>query len=130
MSKREENMGLIRKISGAAFGISFLMAIVLFTDLGRGLISLLTAKYIFIGSGAVGLMLNLLTFQSGKHNPIYNLVFWGGSVILFIGMTFLLMRWPYGFYIIIGGLIILGGSFFLPSSITDSQDKNSELLDD
>lgn len=130
MSKREQNMNFIRKISSLAFAVSFAMAIVLFTDFGRGLITFKTATNVFIISGAIGLVLNLLTFQSGKYNPIYNFVFWGGSIILFVGMVFILLRLPYGFYIIITGMAVLGGSFFLPASLTDAKPKNPELLDD
>ena len=130
MSKREQNMNFIRKISSLAFAVSFAMAIVLFTDFGRGLITFKTATNVFIISGAIGLVLNLLTFQSGKYNPIYNFVFWGGSIILFVGMVFILLRLPYGFYIIITGMAVLGGSFFLPASLTDAKPKNPDLLAD
>lgn len=130
MDKREQNMSLIRKIAGAAFGISFLMAIVLFTGYGREYVSIKVATLVFIGTGAIGLFLNLVTFQSGKHHPIYNFVYWGGSIILFVGMVFLLMRWPYGYYIIVTGLVALGTSFFLPSQLSDSKPKDSGLLDD
>ena len=130
MNKRERNMSIIRSIAGAAFGISFLMAIFLFTDIGRGFISLLTAKYIFIGSGAVGFCLNLLAFQSGKHHPIYNFVYWSGSIVLFVGLVFILMRWPYAFYIVISGIVIVGISFLLPAQLSNAKPKDPELLDD
>ena len=130
MIKRDQNMSIIRTIAGAAFGLSFLMAIFLFTDIGRGLISILMAKYIFIGSGAVGFCLNLLAFQSGKHHPVYNFVYWSGSIILFIGLVFLLMRWTYAFYIIVTGLVILGVSLFLPAQLSNAKPKNPDLLDD
>jgi len=129
MDKREQNMGLIKKFAGACFGISFLMAIVLFTDFGRGIIAFKTATYIFISSGAIGLFLNLLTFQTGKHHPVYNFVYWAGSLVLFTGLVFLLMRWPYGYYIIVSGLAIIGVSFFLPTQLSEKKPKDSGLLD-
>lgn len=130
MGKREKNMSIIRSVAGAAFGVSFLMAIFLFTNFGRGFISILTAKYIFIGSGAVGFFLNLLAFQTGKHHPVYNFIYWSGSIILFVGLVFTLMRWPYAIYIVIGGAIVLGVSFLLPAQLSDVKPKNPGLLDD
>lgn len=130
MDKREQNMAKLKKIAGVSFAISFLMAIVLFTDIGRGIIPIKVATIIFIATGAVGLFLNLLTFQTGKHHPLYNFVYWSGSIVLFAGMIFLLMRWPYGYYIVIVGLVILGASFVLPSQLTDTKPKDSGLLDD
>ena len=130
MSKREKNMSMLKKIAGAFFGISFLMAILLFTDYRVNFLSLYQAKIIFMISGAIGLFLNLITFQSGKYHPIYNLLYWSGSIVLFVGMVFLLMRWPYGYYIIVAGLVILGTSFILPAKFIDTTPEDSGLLDD
>ena len=121
---------ILKKIAGVSFAIAFLMAIVLFTGTGREYISLGTAKIIFMVCGAIGLLFNLLSFQSGKQAPLFNFLYWSGSIVLFIGLTFLLMRWPYGFYIIITGLCILGVSFFLPESLLAPKEDNSDLLDD
>lgn len=121
---------MIKKLAGVCFGIAFLMAIVLFTGKGSTFISIALAKYIFMISGAIGLLFNLLSFKSGKHGPVFNFLYWSGSIVLFIGLTFVLMRWPYGFYIIISGMAILGASFLIPESIIKDQDKNTDLLDD
>jgi hypothetical protein len=120
---------MIKKFAGFCFGIAFLMAIVLFTGTGSQFISISLAKYIFMISGAIGLLLNLLSFKSGKHSPVFNFLYWSGSIILFVGLTFVLMRWPYGFYIIVTGMGVLGISFIIPESII-KEDKNTDLLDD
>ena len=130
MNKREKNMSIIKSIAGAAFGVSFLMAIILFTGYGRNIIPIPTAKYIFIGAGGIGFFLNLIAFQSGKHHPVYNFVYWSGSIILFVGLVFILMIWPYAFYIVVSGLIILGVSFLLPSQLSNVKPTDPELLDD
>ncbi len=119
-----------KKFAGIAFAIAFLMAIVLFTGTGRNYISLGTAKLIFMISGAIGLFLNLLSFRSGKHNAGFNFLYWAGSIILFAGLTFLLMRWPYGYYIIVTGLVIVGVSFFIPERFITPSETDSDLLDD
>ena len=121
---------ILKKFAGIAFAIAFLMAIVLFTNIGRQYISLSIAKIIFMISGAIGLLLNLLSFQSGKNTLLFNFLYWTGSIVLFVGLTFILMRYPYGFYIIITGLVIVGASFILPESLLYKKDSNNDLLDE
>lgn len=121
---------ILRRVSSIAFAIAFLMAIVLFAGYGRSIISMSTAKYIFIASGAVALLLNLLTFEGGKQNPLYNFVYWIGSLVLFTGLLFFLFHWPYGFYIIVAGLGITGISFFIPAEKAAGNSKDEQLLDD
>ena len=121
---------MIKKFAGVCFGIAFLMTIVLFTGTGSKFISMSLAKYIFMISGAIGLLLNLLSFKSGKHGPVFNFLYWSGSIVLFVGLTFVLMRWPYGFYIIVAGMSVLGVSFIVPESIIEHENKNTDILDD
>lgn len=120
----------LKKIAGLCFGIAFLMAIVLFTGNGRSYISSSTAKTIFIISGAIGLFLNLLSFKSGKNNIVFSFIYWAGSLITFIGLIFYMMHWPYGYYIIISGMGILGISFFIPEKFINEKKNESDLLDD
>lgn len=120
----------LKKIAGLCFGIAFLMAIVLFTGNGRSYISSSTAKTIFIISGAIGLFLNLLSFKSGKNNIVFSFIYWSGSLITFIGLIFYMMHWPYGYYIIISGMGILGISFFIPEKFINEKKNESDLLDD
>lgn len=118
-----------KRYSGIAFAIAFLMAIVLFAGVGRSYIPMGTAKLIFIISGAIGLVLNLLSFKTGKHGPLFNFLYWTGSIVLFIGLNFILLKYPYGFYIIVSGIFILGISFILPEKLAESNNKNEDLLD-
>lgn len=118
-----------KKVSGVAFVIAFLMAIVLFEGIGWQYISVSTAKIVFLVSGAIGLLFNLLSFQSGKSGVVYNFFFWFGSILLFIGFTFKIMHWSFASYLIIGGLIVIGVSFVLPSN-AGKKEKSEDLLDD
>lgn len=120
----------LKKISGIAFGIAFLMAIVLFTGTGRNYISIPLAKTIFIITGAVGLFLNLLGFKSGKNNIVFNFLYWAGSLITFFGLIFLIMHWPYGYYIVISGMGVLGISFIVPEKMIEQEKSNNDILDD
>lgn len=123
---------ILKRIAGLAFAVAFLMAIVLFTDYGRGYIPLGTAKIIFIVSGAIGLVLNLISFQSGKHTAMFNMLYWAGSIVIFIGLIFVQFRLPYGMYIVIGGMVALGVSILLPDSLAKKLDEKDkpEVLDD
>ena len=120
---------ILKKIAGIAFAIAFLMAIILFTGYGRNYIPVYYAQNIFLIAGAIGLLFNLLTFQTGKNGVLFSFLYWSGSIVLFIGLTFLTLRLPYGFYIIVAGMVILGVSFILPEKLL-KEEKSSDLLDD
>ena len=128
----DEQKKLTRNLRSAAaisFAIAFIMAINLFGEIGRSIISLPTARIIFIAAGGLGLVLNLITFQSGKFHPVYNFMYWIGSIVVFIGLVFLLMNWPYARYILIAGMLSVGVSFFLPKGLTERSQEDSDLLD-
>lgn len=130
MDKQERFLKLLKTIGGVAFMISFALALVIFGGIGRSVIDLGTARILFIGFGGLGLILNLVTFQTEKYHPLYNLTYWSGAIVTFVGLLFLFMQWPYGRYILIGGLLVLGVSFFLPKKWVDPRGENSDLLDD
>ena len=129
MDNRKQMLEIFKRIAGVAFALSFLMAIVLFADVGRQYISLITAKYTFISAGAVALLFNLLSFESGKHNPVFSFVYWVGSLIVFTGLVFFIMRLPFGVYILTGGLVILGGSLLLSPNRKEMDKSSDDLLD-
>lgn len=130
MDNQERFMKALKTIGGFAFVVALILAINIFAGVGRAFISLQNARYLFIAFGALGLVLNLITFQTGKYHPIYNLVYWLGSIITFVGLISLLMYWPYARYTLIFGMLTIGVSFFLPQKWVDPRDKNPELLDD
>lgn len=120
---------ILKRIAAICFAIAFLMAIVLFTGTGSQYIPRLTAKFVFLAAGALGLLLNLLSFRYGKHDANFNFFYWLGSIVLFIGLTFMIMHWPFGMFIVIGGMATVGISFFVHPKIYDEAAKNDELLD-
>ncbi len=121
---------ILKKIAAICFGVSFLMAIVLFTNIGHDLIPKSVAKFIFLIAGSFALLLNLLSFRFGKHDINFNFFYWLGSLITFIGLTFMIMHWPYDLYIIIGGMAIVGVSFIYNPKIDGNNAGKSDLLDD
>ena len=121
---------ILKRIAGICFGVSFLMAIVLFTNIGIGIFPKSVAKIIFLIVGSIALLLNLLSFRFGKHDANFNFFYWLGSVIVFIGLIFLLMYWPFPYYVIIGGMAIVGFSFIYNPKIDGTNSDKSDLLDD
>ncbi len=105
------------------------MAIVLFTGYGREFIPIYIAKILFLIFGAIAFILNLVSFKSGKHEKTFNLFYWIGSIVLFIGLSFKILHWPFSILILLIGGRILGISFLLPNK-TKKVKKDSELLDD
>ncbi|MEY3236563.1 MAG: hypothetical protein RI883_664 [Bacteroidota bacterium] len=121
---------ILKRIAAILFGISFLMAIVLFTNIGADIISKSIAKIVFLIVGSLALLLNLLSFRFGKHDANFNFFYWLGSLIIFIGLTFMIMHWPNAFYIVIGGMTIVGISFIYSPKIDGRDSEKSDLLDD
>jgi len=124
-----KNSKVIPILSGISFVLAFLMAIVLFTGYGRFIISINSARSIFMIAGAIALFLNFTSFQQGKHSPLYSLIFWGACIVIFAGLVFRIIHWPFSNYILLGGIILLTVSFFIPSKRTNEKVKDEELLD-
>lgn len=120
---------ILKKLAAFFFALAFLMAIVLFTNVGRAYISLDVARIIFMSSGAIALLLNLFSFQSGKSTPLFNFLYWIGSILVFVGLVFYIMHWPYGIYVLIAGLGVTGLSFILPESLVNKAEDNEDILD-
>jgi hypothetical protein len=121
---------LVKRIASICFAVAFLMAIVLFANVGTKFIPIPIARIIFMVAGACGLVLNLFSFQSNKRNPVFTLVYWLGSLILFTGLIFQLQHWPYHKIIVLVGLGMTGLSFFLSPTLLTGEPDNSDILDD
>jgi hypothetical protein len=121
----------LKQISSIAFGIAFLMAIVLFGHVGTEYISMQTARIVFFIAGGTALFFNLLDFNRNKDDSEgFNFLFWTGSIILFVGLIFKLMHWPFSTYILIFGLLISGVSFFMKGKLfSDKEDNEKDLID-
>jgi hypothetical protein len=121
---------ILKRLASIFFAIAFLMGLVLFAGVGRTYISVSSAKIIFLSSGAIALLFNLLTFKSGKSDPGFNFVFWLGSIILFIGLIFFIMHWPYAYYIFMAGMLTVGISFFINPKLFQEKSSKDDILDD
>jgi len=119
---------IFKKIAGFCFGLAFLAAIILFTGIGSSFISLSIARILFMVFGGAGLVFNLVAFRFGKHDPEFNLIYWLGSVIIFIGLILMMMHWSAALYIVIIGAAITGFSFIYTPNLF-KEDESDDLLD-
>ena len=120
---------IFKKIAGVAFALAFLAAIVLFTGIGSEWISIRTARTLFMISGGIGMVLNLVAFRYGKHDAEFNLLYWLGSVVIFIGLLLMMLHWSFATYIVIIGAALTGFSFVYSPNIFNKEDEDDELLD-
>lgn len=124
-------MMLLKRFASIAFALAFITAINLFGGLGREYMSVQTARILFMVFGAIALVLNLLSFQSGKQGPIFNFLYWAGSIVAFIGLILQQFHIRYALIIVIAGMVILGASFILPYGLDKLDPKEKEdLIDD
>lgn len=123
------NLEIIKRVAGICFALSFAMAIVIFTGYGRQIVPIFLARQLFLVFGIVAIFLNLISFQKGKHSPLYSLFFWGASIILFAGLVFRIFHWPGASLLLIAGIIAMGGSFLIPSKRKEELQEDEELLD-
>lgn len=122
---------IFKRIASISFALAFVMAINIFAGVGREYLSLQHARLLFMIFGGVALVLNLLSFQSGKNSAIFNFLYWAGSIISFIGLIFHQFHLPHSLIIIISGMGILGISFILPEGLSriDRSDEN-DIIDE
>jgi uncharacterized membrane protein YhaH (DUF805 family) len=123
-------MNIVKRIASFCFGVAFLMALVIFTGYGSQWISVSIAKTLFLVLGGLALLLNLISFRFGKHDPSFSLFYWLGTVVLFIGLMHMMLHWPFAQYILIAGMLMVGISFFVPNGTIDPNKKDNELLDE
>ena len=121
---------MIKRVASFFFGLAFLMSLIVFTGFGSEWIPLSIAKTLFLVLGGIALILNLISYRFGKHDPSFSLFYWLGTVVLFIGLMSMILHWPYAYYILIVGMLMVGISFFVPKGTVDSAPSDNDLLDE
>lgn len=129
MDKKIKLLNLFKKIAGISFGVSFIFIISIIANIGREYLTVENARIGFLSFGAIGILFNLLSFESGKHNPIYSFVYWTGTLVVFLGLLGIFMKIQYGIYLAIGGALIIGFSFIIGPSKKEPSKSNDDLLD-
>lgn len=118
----------LKTISTICYLLGMVCAILLYTHNTFGIQSAVRIGfYVF---GGTGLLLSLLQFRFLPEDKWedFNLLFWIGSLVLFIGFVTQTMRLNYSTLILILGLAITGFSFFVNPFKRD-KDEEDDLLD-
>ena len=113
-------------ISNILFALSFLLAILLFTDNTFGYKLLIRGA--FLATGGIALLLSLVASRTAGSKNEFNLLFWIGSLVIYIGFVMRFQHFPGSEYPLIGGLAISAISNFY-NPFLQQKNKDEDLLD-
>ncbi len=117
-----------KRYSNILFGVAFICAALMITEKTYGYRSLI--HIVFYITGALALLLSLLSSRQETYKGDFNLLFWIGSLVVFIALLLKTYHLPYWLYAMIGGMAISGLSFFInPFSNKPDREQEDELLD-
>lgn len=116
----------IKLISNILFAISFLLAILLFTNNTYGYKLLIRGT--FLATGGIALLLNLVAARVTGNKGDFNLLFWIGSLMMYIGFVMRFQFLPGSEFPLIGGLAISAISNFY-NPFNQDKSKDEDLLD-
>jgi hypothetical protein len=110
------------------YGLGILCALLIFTRNTFGYVGSL--KIIFLTSGALGLILSILQFrfQSEDNDGEFNLLYWLGSLVVYLGFVFQFLGLPYSYYILMLGTAVTAASFFI-NPFKERNENDEDLLD-
>lgn len=118
----------LKSISNISYILGIVCAVLIYTHNTLGYpTALRIGFYVF---GGLGLLLSLLQFRFIPEDKWeeFNMLFWIGSVVVFIGFVFQTLHLKYSTYILIAGLTITGISYFI-NPFRKSKDEEDEILD-
>ncbi|WP_343636874.1 hypothetical protein [Fluviicola sp.] len=118
----------LKAISNICYILGMACAVLLYTQNTFGVHSAIRIGfYVF---GGTGLLLSLLQFRFIPEDKWedFNLLFWIGSLVIFIGFVFQTMHLRHFTYILIAGFAITGFSFFV-NPFKKDKDEEDDLLD-
>jgi hypothetical protein len=120
---------IFKKLGAIGFALAFLSAIVVFTRVGTELISIPLAKVLMLIFGCLAIFMNILSFRFDSKNENNNILFWVGTMFVFIGFYMKMQYLPMYKIVLIVGLLLSALSFFFnPFELKNN--KNEDLLDD
>lgn len=118
----------LKTISTLCYLLGMVCAILLYTHHTFGVPSAIRIGfYVF---GGAGLLLSLLQFRFLPEDKWedFNLLFWIGSLVIFIGFVTQTLYLKYATLILIAGFAITGFSFFV-NPFRKDKDEEDDLLD-
>jgi hypothetical protein len=116
-----------KNIAAISFTVSFLMMVLMYVH--STFVPYFIAKKIFLFCGIIALFFNLLSYKEEKNQEEFNLLFWIGTIILFLGLYFKIAHWPYSMKIIYIGIAVTGVSFFYSPNLKNNKSESSDILD-
>lgn len=119
---------IFKRIGAICFAMAFILAIGVFTNYFSAFITKPQAKMGIIIFGGIALLMNLLAFRYDPNSESNNLVFWLGTVIIFIGLIFKIQNRHYDQYVLIAGIFVVALSYFF-NPFKKSEEKDDDLLD-
>jgi hypothetical protein len=120
---------IFKKIGSLCFGLAFLAAIIVFTDYGINYISKNDARTAIVILGSIALLMNLLSFKYDNQSENTNLIFWVGTVIVFVGLVMKMQGFDFNQFVLLIGLVVIGLSYFYNPFKNNEKDKKNDLLD-
>lgn len=123
-------MKTVKIISGICFGFAIGIMLLVFLDVRIYFVPRLYLLLAVLILGAIGMILNLLSPENSKHNPLYTFFYWISMLLTLFGITFKIMHWPFSNYLLYGGILMMLVSLFMPKSRKNEVEKDSDILDD
>ncbi|PKR81908.1 hypothetical protein CW751_00805 [Brumimicrobium salinarum] len=81
--------------------------------------------------GLIGFVFSILSVfldkRKSKKNPYQSFVAYMGMILVFTGIVFRLMHWPFQLLFLLGGLVLIVISYFIKKEKPNSK---NDLLDD
>lgn len=119
------NSTKLKQLVNLLFGLSFGCAVFMLLGKTYGYRSLIHG--VFFITGASALILSLLQSRIEDQREEFNLIFWIGNLLVFVGLLMKTYRFEYDQYVLIPGMLITGLSYFYNPFQSDEED--DELLD-
>lgn len=116
----------VKQLSNLLFTFSFVCALLMLLNKTYGYRD--AVQIAFLVSGGIALILGLVTSRMEAYKGDFNVLFWIGSLIMFIGFLMKMYYYPNSSYLLIGGMAISAiANFYNP--FQSSKDRDDELLD-
>lgn len=119
---------IFKRIGAICFALAFILAIGVFTDYLSDIISKANAKWGIIIFGGIALLMNLLSFRYDPDSESNNLIFWIGSVLIFVGLILKISHQQYDQYVLLGGIFVVALSYFF-NPFKKEEGADDDLLD-
>ena len=123
-------MELVKKIAGLCFALSFMCMALLFVKFSFVSEYRSELKTAFLIFGALGMVLNLISYNNSKNgNTLFNFLFWVGAILIFFGIIFKMLHYPFHTLLIFAGLFISASSFIISKFYKENKKDDSDLVD-